>query len=132
MEEIKFNTSLREEMIDLTARVQDAVRNSGVEDGLVHLVSPHTTGALTINEKVDPHVKDDILDWFHRMVPESTEYGHTGGNAWAHIKASIVGADLTVAVTKSKLVLGEWQGIMFCEFDGPRSRKVICRFVRAL
>ncbi len=132
MEEIRFKTSLREEMVDLTARVQEAVRKSGAKDGLVHLISPHTTGALTINEKVDPHLKDDILTWFHEMVPEGTKYGHTGGNAWAHIKASIVGADLTVAVAGGKLVLGKWQGIMFCEFDGPRSRKVICRFVRAI
>jgi len=132
MEEIKFNTSLREEMVDITARVQEAVRKSGDKDGLVHLISPHTTGALTINEKVDPHLKDDILTWFREMVPEGTGYGHTGDNAWAHIKASIVGADLTVAVTDGNLVLGKWQGIMFCEFDGPRSRKVICRFVRSL
>jgi secondary thiamine-phosphate synthase enzyme len=108
------------------------VRKTGAEDDLVHLTSPHTTRALTINERVDPNLRGDILTRFHEMVPESMKCEHTGDNAWAHIKAPIVGADLTVAATGGKLILGKWQGIMFCEFCGPRSRDVLCRFVWAM
>lgn len=111
-------------MIDITSRVQQAVTATGMKEGLVHIFSMHTTGAVTINENADPSVESDILNTINQMVPWENNYRHMEGNSAAHIKTSLFGVSETVAVENNRLVLGTWQGIYFCEFDGPRQRKV--------
>lgn len=131
MEKIDVKTTSRNQMIDITAQVQELVKKSGLKNGLCFLFVPHTTAGITINEDADPSVKKDILNKLSQFVPESAEYLHTEGNADAHIKSTLVGCSQTVFIEKSELVLGTWQGIMFCEFDGPRNRKVIVKVIEA-
>lgn len=114
----------RTELIDITSEVQSAVRSSDVADGLCMLYVPHTTAAITINESADPSVKADILMILNEIVPWKANYRHLEGNSPAHVKSTLVGASELIAVEKGKLVLGTWQGIFFCEFDGPRTRKL--------
>ena len=114
-------------MIDITQEVRRIVKESGVLRGLCHLYVPHTTAAVTINENTDPNVKLDILAKLEKTVPTSGSYLHAEGNAAAHIKASLVGPSQTIFVENGKLVLGTWQAIFFCEFDGPRSRSVLVK-----
>jgi secondary thiamine-phosphate synthase enzyme len=122
--EIELKTGSRTEMTDITRRVREAVQASGIRDGLCVVYVPHTTAAVTINENADPSVARDITATLTRLVPAGAGYAHAEGNADAHIKAVIVGASETVLVRGGELVLGTWQGIFFCEFDGPRFRKV--------
>jgi len=112
-------------MIDITDKVATFVRESGLRDGICHVFVPHTTAALTINENADPDVPRDILDSLDRIVPLTNRYRHAEGNAAAHVKASLLGASQTVFVENSRLVLGTWQSLFFCEFDGPRTREVL-------
>ena len=121
---VAVSTRSRTELVDVTAMVQDAVRASGVDNGLCVLFVPHTTAAVTINESADPSVKEDILMILNRMVPWKAEYRHLEGNSPAHVKATLVGPSQTVPVDNGRLGLGTWQGIFFCEFDGPRTRKM--------
>jgi secondary thiamine-phosphate synthase enzyme len=121
---ITVKTSKRNEIIDITSIVEDAVAKSKVKVGICTVFCPHTTAALTINENADPNVKHDILAKLSRMIPEHENYSNSEGNSDAHIKASLVGNSVSVIVEDGKLMLGTWQGIMFCEFDGPRSRNV--------
>lgn len=116
------------EMLDITDRVQRRLADSDIGAGLCMIYVPHTTAAVTINENADPSVRDDILMVLNQMVPWQANYRHMEGNSPAHVKATLVGASETVAVENGRLVLGRWQGIFFCEFDGPRSRKVHLRF----
>jgi secondary thiamine-phosphate synthase enzyme len=125
MGEIRVSTKGRTEMVDITREVQRAVTESGVRDGLCHVYVPHTTAGITINENADPSVCQDILMELNKIVPFQDDYRHLEGNAAAHIKASIVGSSETILVEGGRLLLGTWQGIFFCEFDGPRSRRVI-------
>ena len=127
MGEIRVSTKSRTELVDITSQVQDAVRESGVLDGICHVYVPHTTAGLTINENADPSVRQDILMELNKMVPFEDSYKHLEGNAAAHIKASIVGSSETILVDGGRLLLGTWQGIFFCEFDGPRNRRVVTR-----
>jgi secondary thiamine-phosphate synthase enzyme len=120
----KVKTRAKTELIDITSEIQDLVRSSGIEEGFCMLYVPHTTAAVTINESADPSVKSDILMILNEIIPLKAEYRHIEGNSPAHIKSTIVGASELVAIEKEKLVLGTWQGIFFCEFDGPRNRKV--------
>jgi len=120
-------TSHRTEFIDITREVQDAVRSSGVTDGVCTVFIPHTTAGVTINENADPYVMRDIIDILNALVPQSAEYRHAEGNADSHAKASLIGCSLNVLVENGKLLLGTWQGIYFCEFDGPRTRQVFVR-----
>jgi len=124
MESFSVRTGSRTELIDITSRVEDAVRKSGVEDGLCCVYVPHTTAGVTINENADPSVRQDILMELNKMVPFDDNYTHSEGNSAAHIKASLVGTSVTVPLQGGRLALGTWQGIYFCEFDGPRSRRV--------
>ncbi|MFH0778190.1 MAG: secondary thiamine-phosphate synthase enzyme YjbQ [Candidatus Eisenbacteria bacterium] len=124
METIEVSTRTRTEMIDVTGEVAEYVRRSGVKDGLCTLYVPHTTAAVTVNEGADPSVKKDILDMLNRLVPFEAGYAHTEGNSAAHIKSSLVGVSSVVPVRGGSLVLGTWQSIFFCEFDGPRRRKI--------
>lgn len=111
-------------MFDITSRVQSIVAASGIEAGLCVVYVPHTTAAVTINENYDPSVANDLLAALTRLAPADARYAHTEGNADAHIKAMLVGASVHVPVEQGQLLLGQWQGILFCEFDGPRRRRI--------
>ncbi len=121
---LEVRTGAKTEFVDLTARVQQVVADSGVAEGLCHVFVPHTTAAVTINENADPSVKADILMVLNKLISDREPYRHLEGNSPAHIKASLVGPQLTVLVSQGRLLLGTWQGIFFCEFDGPRTRRV--------
>ncbi len=112
------------ELIDITAQVRAAVQNFGTDDGICMVYVPHTTAAVTINESADPSVAKDILMALNKMVPWHDDYDHLEGNSPAHIKTTLVGSSELITIEKGQLVLGTWQGIFFCEFDGPRKRKV--------
>ncbi len=122
--ELKVKSGSRTQLIDITSDVQAALREAGVRDGLCMIYVPHTTAAVTINENADPTVKSDILKILNQVIPFEANYGHMEGNSAAHIKSTLVGASELVAVRKGKLQLGTWQGLFFCEFDGPRRRRV--------
>ena len=123
IKELSIVTSERNEFIDITSEVEKLVKY--VKEGIVTIFVPHTTAAVTINENADPDVKSDILAYLSKLVPKDDRYRHSEGNSDAHIKSSIIGQSLSVIVKNGKLVLGTWQGIYFCEFDGPRQRKVV-------
>lgn len=127
--EIRVETRSNAQMIDITAKVQAIVKDSGVRDGLCYVFIPHTTAGVTINENADPDVVTDILKETAKMVPWEGGYRHMEGNSAAHIKASMMGFSQVVFVENGRLVLGTWQGIYFCEFDGPRSRKALVKVV---
>ena len=124
MEVIDVNTHSRTEMIDVTSKIAECVRKSGVKGGTCIIYVPHTTAAVTINEGADPSVKSDVLDMLNHLVPFEAGYSHTEGNSAAHIKSTIVGVSRTVPIKDGDLALGTWQSIFFCEFDGPRKRKL--------
>ena len=121
---LTVKTGAKTEMIDITGEVQKAVRSAGVDDGICLVYVPHTTAAVTINESADPSVARDILMVLNQIVPWQADYRHREGNSPAHLKTTLVGASEFVAVEGGRLVLGTWQGVFFCEFDGPRTRKV--------
>src|SRR3989339_1237003 len=127
MTSFTIRTAARCEMIDITGRIAEEVRKSGIKDGICHLFIPHTTAAVTINENADPDVPRDILAALDRIVPHADHYRHAEGNAAAHIKASLFGTSQTVFIEDGRLVLGTWQSLFFCEFDGPRTRKALVR-----
>lgn len=127
IQQIPVKTSSRSQLLDITIEVQNAVKESGVTDGLCTVYVPHTTAGVTINENADPDVVRDILDTLNRLVPQSDAYRHREGNADSHVKASMMGFSVNVFVENGRLLLGTWQGIYFCEFDGPRSRQVHVR-----
>jgi len=127
--EISVSTSSRNEFVDITDKVGNMVRESGVKDGYVLLYVPHTTAAVTINENYDPSVKRDILDKLSELVPPNAGYAHTEGNADSHIKSSIIGVTKFIPVMDGRIQLGRWQGIFFCEFDGPRSRRLLVEVI---
>ena len=126
---LTVRTGSRTEFLDLTGQIQEAVRESGVQEGLCHLFVPHTTAAVTINENADPAVKADILMILNQIISEKESYRHLEGNSPAHIKASVIGPQLTLLVSGGRLVLGTWQGVYFCEFDGPRTRRLHLKVV---
>lgn len=129
-ETIQVRSSAQTEFIDITRSVQEAVKKAGVEDGVCYIYTPHTTAGVTINENADPRVPQDILMELNKMVPFKDQYRHTEGNSPAHIKSSLIGCSETVFVESGKLILGTWQGIFFCEFDGPRSRQVYVKVIK--
>jgi secondary thiamine-phosphate synthase enzyme len=120
-------TSSPFDMIDITAQVRRAVQDSGVKDGICVVYTPHTTAAVTINEHADPDVAHDIVRSLARLVPERDGYAHSEGNSQAHIKASVMGNSRTIIVGGGVPLLGTWEGVFFCEFDGPRSRQVMVK-----
>jgi secondary thiamine-phosphate synthase enzyme len=121
LKQYRLSTS-EEGLYDVTAQVQSAIAESGIENGLCLVYCPHTTAAITINENADPDVVHDILLGLRKAFPDCTEFRHGEGNSSAHLKASAIGSSATVIVSQGRLVLGTWQGIYFCEFDGPRTR----------
>ena len=126
MQSLAVRTSRRDEMVDITGLVSGVVAKSGVKDGWAVVFVPHTTAGVTINENADPDVVHDVLLTLEELVPEHRSgYRHGEGNSDAHVKASLVGSSVTVIVAEGRMQLGTWQGIYFCEFDGPRSRKVL-------
>jgi secondary thiamine-phosphate synthase enzyme len=123
-------TSTQTEFIDITRSIREAVKKTGVEDGICIIFIPHTTAAVTINENADPSVVQDIVMELNKIVPFEDQYRHGEGNSPAHIKASLVGCSQIVFVESRELLLGTWQGIFFCEFDGPRNRKVYVKVMK--
>ncbi|MFN3532923.1 MAG: secondary thiamine-phosphate synthase enzyme YjbQ [Candidatus Brocadia sp.] len=130
MEKIYVTTHSQAEFIDITQEVNEILEKSKVKDGICCVYVPHTTAAVTINENVDPSVRKDILHELNRLVPWNGHYTHTEGNAAAHIKSTLVGSSVSVPVSSGKLALGTWQGIYFCEFDGPRRREVFIKIIK--
>ena len=128
--EITVKTNRQTQLLDITEDVRNALAQAAPgAQGLVFLYVPHTTAAVTINESADPSVREDILMVLNQMVPWKAPYRHLEGNSPAHVKATLVGASEMVAVDQGRLVLGTWQGIFFCEFDGPRTRRLQMRFL---
>jgi secondary thiamine-phosphate synthase enzyme len=123
-ETLQVRTRRRTEMLDVTAEVAAATQKLGIRDGAVLVFVPHTTAGVTINENADPSVPRDILHVLDRVIPFEDDYHHLEGNSAAHIKSSLMGPSLLLPIEKGRLVLGTWQGIFFCEFDGPRSRQM--------
>ena len=125
-EVFSVNTTRRCQMIDITDKVQSALEKTGIDQGQVTVYCPHTTAAIIINENADPSVGHDILLTLEEMFPQNRKgYQHSEGNSDSHIKSSLIGCSENILIENDRLVLGTWQGIFFCEFDGPRSRKVI-------
>ena len=129
MKRLSFRTRERIDFVDITTQVQKEVTVSGVKDGIITIYVPHTTCGITINEHADPDVVADIKMQLSKLVPHGMGYRHLEGNADSHIKTSIVGSSETVIIENGRLVLGTWQGIFLCDFDGPRSRKVFLKIM---
>lgn len=126
---VTVKTERREQMIDVTSEVQKEVADSGIKSGMVVCFAAHTTAAVTINENADPDVTRDILYKLNKEIPKDEGYHHGEGNSDSHIKSSLVGASEMVLIEDGRLVLGRWQGIYFCEFDGPRQRKMLVKVI---
>lgn len=126
----QVRTSTKTDLIDITRPVQEAIRKIGARDGVCFIFIPHTTAAITINENADPSVCRDILMALNKIVPSEDRYEHSEGNSPAHIKASLLGSSQAVFLESGSLILGTWQGIFFCEFDGPRNRTVYVKVVK--
>jgi len=128
-QELTVRTHNRIELVDITAQIQKFIRDHKVESGLLVLFVPHTTAAITVNENADPSVQRDILAELNRLIPLTCSYQHTEGNSAAHIKSTVIGPSQTFIIEGVQLALGTWQGLFFCEFDGPRTRKVWIKIV---
>ena len=127
--EFKLTTSSRVQFVDITSSVRNVIKKSGVSDGLAIVYTPHTTAGITINEAADPSVVSDIINKLNELVPKNGIYRHAEGNSDSHIKASMMGSSVNVFLSGKEPVLGVWQGIFFCEFDGPRTRKVFVKII---
>jgi secondary thiamine-phosphate synthase enzyme len=124
---IHIKTTCSNEMIDITRRLDSLVCMSNIKEGIAVIYTPHTTAAITINENADPSVTKDILYEMNKIVPTDDNYKHSEGNSDAHIKSSMFGVSETVIIHEGRFMLGRWQGIYFCEFDGPRTRSIIVK-----
>lgn len=129
MEKINIRTDRRVDLIDITDKVRAVASKSKAREGVCFLFCPHTTAGLTINENADPQVKRDIVNTLNKLVPENAGYAHSEGNSDGHIKSSLFGSSLTIFIEDGQLALGSWQGIYFCEGDGPRSREVRIKII---
>ncbi len=127
--QISVKTNTRTQMIDISSKVQKVIKESGIKNGLVHICSMHTTAAITINENADPAVETDILNTINKVIPWDDHFQHMEGNSAAHIKVSLFGPSEIIALENGSMVLGTWQGIYFCEFDGPRKRRVNIKII---
>ncbi|MGC8832027.1 MAG: secondary thiamine-phosphate synthase enzyme YjbQ [Thermoproteota archaeon] len=126
---IEVSTKSRQQFVEVTQMISECVRRSGVRNGVCFIYVPHTTAGITVNENADPSVARDILTALDRLIPVDGDYTHLEGNAHAHAKASIVGHNATLLVEDGELVLGTWQGVFLCEFDGPRRRRVLVKIM---
>ena len=126
---LNVRSKSKTEFIDITEDVRSLLKESGIQNGVCHIYVPHTTAGVTINEGADPAVKRDIIASLNRMVPFEGDYQHMEGNSAAHIKSTLVGTAQIVLIQEGKLLLGTWQSIYFCEFDGPRHRRVLVKIV---
>lgn len=129
MQIIKVQTSKREEIIDITGRINDLIEENKFASGILLVYSPHTTSAISVNENADPSVKKDIIGFLNKLVPQSYKFSHTEGNADSHIKGSLVNFSQMFIIEKGRIQLGTWQGIFLMEFDGPRLREVWIKFI---
>ncbi len=128
---ISLKTACRQQMINITSLINQYLRENSLENGICLVFVPHTTAAVTINENADPTVPQDLLDKLERLIPQKDHYRHLEGNSDAHLKTILVGSSELIPVQNKKLQLGIWQGVFFCEFDGPRTRKVQLQFIPA-
>jgi len=129
IKELSVKTSSGVELLDITPMVERVVSQSKTKSGISTIYVPHTTAGITINENADPSVRKDIIKELNKVIPFDDNYSHLEGNAAAHIKATLVGSSETILIENGSLVLGTWQGIYFCEFDGPRTRRVIVKII---
>ncbi len=131
MEKFTIHSVDRTSIIDITQQIQSIVKESGINDGVCYVFIPHTTAGVTINENADPDVKSDMLMEINKVIPFNDSYRHIEGNSAAHIKASLFGNSETIFLKEGRLQLGTWQGIFFCEFDGPRTRQVWVNLIKS-
>lgn len=131
MDKIEVKTHTQSELIDITQEVHKIIQRTGCKEGVCYVYVPHTTAAVTINENADSSVQRDILKELGKIVPWDDNYSHGEGNSAAHIKSTLVGSSVSVPVSDGKLALGTWQGIFFCEFDGPRHREVFIQTIKS-
>lgn len=131
METISLKTGAGNSFKEITGEIADYVRKNGWQDGVLVVFTPHTTSAITINENADPDVQSDMNSFLSKLIPNLSEFRHMEGNSDSHIKSTLVGCSETLIVENGQLVLGTWQGIYFCEFDGPRARKVHLKFLKS-
>jgi len=129
LKRIPVKTNTQNQILDITIHIEKIVEESKVSEGICYIFVPHTTAGITINENADPSVKSDILMELNKIIPFKDNYSHNEGNSAAHIKASLMGFSQNIIINKGKLVLGNWQGICFCEFDGPRSRNLYVKII---
>lgn len=129
MAEIMVKTQERIQLVDITDKLRSIIQKENIGDGILHVYCPHTTAAITVNENADPSVQRDIINSLSRLIPHQADYHHTEGNADAHIKASLIGSSQTLLIENNAVMLGTWQGVFFCEFDGPRTRKVWVKII---
>jgi len=129
LKELSIKSTRRVELIDITDRVKNYIREKEINNGIAVIFTPHTTAGITINEDADPDVVTDIINEINKIIPFSDGYQHFEGNSAAHIKSSFFGASETIIIENNELLLGRWQGIYFCEFDGPRTRKVFIKII---
>ncbi len=127
---INLKTSERNQLLDITDKINEVILNSSVNDGIAIIYTPHTTAGITINENADPSVKKDIINFLNKKIPYHGDYFHLEGNADAHIKSTIVGCSEYLIINNGKIQLGTWQGVFFCEFDGPRRREVWIKIIQ--
>ncbi|MCF6159201.1 MAG: YjbQ family protein [wastewater metagenome] len=132
MDKIQIRTHSRSEFIDITVEIDKIIRKSGMKEGVCYVYVPHTTAAVTINENADPSVQKDILNELNTIVPWDGRYTHMEGNSAAHIKSTLVGSSAFIPITGGRLALGTWQGIYFCEFDGPKNREIYVQTVKSV
>ncbi len=128
--QLRVKTNAKTELVDITQGVQHLVAESGIRSGVCYIYVPHTTAAVTINENSDPNVGRDLLKELNKVIPFDDNYGHNEGNSAAHIKSSMIGVSRMVLVEEGRLALGTWQALFFCEFDGPRDRRVMVKVVK--
>ena len=131
MDYIIVKSKTREELIDITEELANYIKSKDYSNGILYLFVPHTTAGITINENADPSVRKDINNTLNKLIPHINNYTHLEGNSDAHIKATLVGSSTFVFIERKELVLGTWQGIYFCEFDGPRNRKIYINFLNS-
>jgi len=130
IEKIEVSTKQRVQMVDITSEIQRVISKTEIKEGMACVFCPHTTAAVTINENCDPSVQTDINHTLSALIPHNSRYSHTEGNADAHIKSALMGSSRAVFIQGGKVVLGTWQGIFFCEFDGPRTREIWVRVIK--